>query len=503
MSDLPVLDPRTPILVGVGTAHRAPTGEHGVAGADGDLGDRLEPLDLMVQAAADALRDAGAEGLAARIGSVAVPVGNWSYADPGRAVAERVGAASARTVRVEIGVPQQTPVRVAHERIRSGQLDAALVVGGEAKATQLRRARAGLEPWETAQCDLEPDERWEPQGELMAPAEIEAGIWQPVEQYACIDNALRAAEGRSIDEQLDEIADLWARLNRVAATFPDAAFPEQRDRAFLRTPGPGNRPLAFPYAKWHSTQWAVDQAAALVLCSVGLARELGIPADRWVFPHVLVESSGSVSLSRRAELHRWPAMAVLGRAASDHLGTALADVAHAEVYSCFPAAVRVQQRELGLPLDGTPSVIGGMAFAGGPFNNFSYQATAEIVRRVRADRGSHGMVTTVSGLLTKPAIAVWSTEPDPSPLVADLADAAASATGVVEAVSTHEGPATIATYTLTYDGELASSAFVIADLGPGVRWVGRSTDPALLARGGTEELIGAEVVVHGDRCELR
>jgi acetyl-CoA C-acetyltransferase len=499
MSDLQALDPRTPILVGVGTAHRA-----GGTVPDGDTAarDQLEPLDLMVQAAADALRDAGAAGLAARIGSVAVPVGNWSYADPARAVADRLGAASARTVRVEIGVPQQTPVRVAHERIRAGELDAALVVGGEAKATQLRRARAGREPLETDQGDLEPDERWEPKGELMAPAEIEAGIWQPVEQYACIDNALRAAEGRSIDQQLDEIAELWARFNAVAATFPAAAFPEQLDRSFLRVPGPGNRPLAFPYAKWHSTQWAVDQAAALVLCSVGLARELDIPVDRWVFPHVLVESSDSVSLSRRAALHRWPAMAVIGEAAADHLGTALADMDHIELYSCFPAAVRVQQRELGLPLDGTPTVMGGMAFAGGPFNNFSYQATAEIVRRVRAEPGTRGMVTTVSGLLTKPAIAVWSTEPDPSPLVADVADRAAAATEVVDSVSTHEGPATIATCTVTYDGERASSAFVIADLDGSTRWVGRSTDPVLLARATVDELIGAPVVVHGDHCTL-
>lgn len=61
-----------------------------------------------------------------------------------------------------------------------------------------------------------------------------------------------------------------------------------------------------------------------------------------------------------------------------------------EFYSCFPAAVRVQQRELGLPLDGTPSVMGAMPFAGGPFNNFTYQATAAIVRRVRERPGSAG-----------------------------------------------------------------------------------------------------------------
>ena len=330
------------------------------------------------------------------LGSIAVPVGNWSYADPGRLVAQRLGASAAATVRVEIGVPQQTPVRVAVERIARGELDVALVVGGEAKATQLRRSRAGLAVPEVDQGDLEPDERWSPEGEIVSQAEIEAGMWQPVEQYACIDNALAAAEGRTVDEQLDEIAQLWRRCNEVARTFPEAAFPEPRDEAFLRSAGPGNRPLSFPYSKWHSTQWAVDQAGAMVLCSVGVARELGVPADRWVFPQVLLESSLSLPLSKRAELHRWPAMRVLGEAAAAHLGRPIAELEHAEVYSCFPAAVRVQQRELDLPLDGTPTVMGAMSFAGGPFNNFTYQSTAAVVRagprRARDRRSGHDRV---------------------------------------------------------------------------------------------------------------
>jgi acetyl-CoA C-acetyltransferase len=494
MSELHALDPRTPILVGVGTAQRPDV-------ADTDDAP-VEPVDLMVRAALAALDDAGGRGLAARLGSVAVPVGNWSYADPARLVAARIGADAARSVRVEIGVPQQTPVRVAVERIRRGELDAALVVGGEAKATQLRRSRAGLEVPEVDQGEVEPDERWSPQGEIISASEVTAGIWQPVEQFACIDNALRAAEGRTVDEQLDEIADLWVRMNEVARSFPLAAFPEPRDRGFLRTPGPGNRPLAFPYAKWHSTQWAVDQAAAMVLCSVGAARAAGVPIDRWVFPQVLVESSSSVPLSKRALMHRWPAMQVLGRAAAEHLGHPLADIAHAEVYSCFPAAVRVQQRELGLPTGGTPSVMGAMAFAGGPFNNFTYQATAEVVRRVREDPGAPGMVTTVSGLLTKPAIAVWSTEPDAAPLVADLGEQADAVTERRESVAEHHGSATVATYTVTYAGDEPVNAFVIADLDDSTRWVGRSDDPTLFDAGTTGELIGSRVVIDGDRCAL-
>src|SRR4029079_6607639 len=95
------------------------------------------------------------------------------------------------------------------------------------------------------------------------------------------------------------------------------------------------------------------------------------------------------------------------------IGGPLAEGEHVELYSCFPAAVRVQQRALRLPLDGTPTVTGGMAFAGGPFNHFTYQATAAIVYPPRAHRGSLAMVSTVSGFLTKPGLAIWSCEPPP------------------------------------------------------------------------------------------
>jgi acetyl-CoA C-acetyltransferase len=487
------------VLVGVGTAQR-----------DADhSGAEVEAIDLMVEAAGAALDDAaGGPGprrrsLLSSVDLVAVPEGDWAYADPGRLVAGRVGAARARTVRVEVGVAQSTPLRVAAERIRRGVIGAALVVGGEAKATRLRAIRSGREPHETDQGSVEPDERWSPSGEIMAEPEITAGLWDPVAQYACIDNALRYTERRTIEEHRDEIAALWAGFNRVATRNPLAAFPEPRTAEWLREFGSGNRLLAFPYAKWHSTQWAVDQAGAVLLCSAGTARAAGVPSDRWVFPRLLLDSSHLVSLSRRRELHRWPAMAVLGDAACRHLGRPLSGVDHAEVYSCFPAAVRVQQRELGLPLDDVPTLTGGMPFAGGPFNNFTYQATAAVVGAVRSDPGSLGLVTTVSGLLTKPGLAVWSTDPGPGePLLADLGSEAAAMTGVVAVTGEHRGSAVIATLTLLTGRDSDDRVFVIADLPDGRRWVGRGDASDFRERIMDTELIGRKIEVRGDVCRL-
>ena len=84
------LDPRTPVLVGVGRAS-----------AD------AEAVELMAEATADAIADAGGRGLGRHVDRVAVPQGSWSYPDPARLVAARIGAPTATTQLVELGIPQQ------------------------------------------------------------------------------------------------------------------------------------------------------------------------------------------------------------------------------------------------------------------------------------------------------------------------------------------------------------------------------------------------------------
>jgi acetyl-CoA C-acetyltransferase len=191
-------------------------------------------------------------------------------------------------------------------------------------------------------------------------------------------------------------------------------------------------------------------------------------------------------------------MHVLGAAAADHLGSPLATIGHAEVYSCFPAAVRVQQRELGLPLDGVPTITGGEPFAGGPWNNFVLQATAAMVERLRADRGSLGLVTTVSGFLTKPGIAVYATEPGASPvLVADLAAEATGATAVAPIAVEYRGPATIAACTVSSERNGDRRVITLVDTPAGERWLTFSSDPAVVDRARREELIGTPVEVDG------
>ena len=82
------LDPRTPILVGVGQVNERDGG--------------IEPVDLMVRAARAAADDAGSARLLELVDSVRV-VGllSWRYRDPGALVGER-GSGRSRALCVSL-----------------------------------------------------------------------------------------------------------------------------------------------------------------------------------------------------------------------------------------------------------------------------------------------------------------------------------------------------------------------------------------------------------------
>ena len=481
-----IIEPHTPVLVGVGSVEQ--TLDEPGAGLD-DAG-------LLVAAARAAVDDAGVPG--GSVDWIASTRGLTNPTNPADHLAHELGAA-ARTVAATAGIPQQTLLNLAFEGIRSGEIGVAIVGGADAKRRADVARRAGVE-LAAPPAGNAPDVDLTPTGEIVARPEIEVGAVAPVQQYALIENARRPAHGWSIDEHLDDIAGLWSSMNTVAQTNPRAAFGAPMDATAIRETRPGNRLLAWPYNKWHNSQWAVDQSAALVITSAARADELGVPRDRWVFPHVALESSQSLSLSRRRDLHRWPAMGVLGDRVAEQLGRPVAEFDHVELYSCFPAAVRVQQAELGLDGDRVPTLSGGMAFAGGPFNNFVYQSTVPMIERLRVEPGTFGLVTVVSGLLTKPGLTVWSTEPPAEPmLVDDLVDAATDATPVVPLDEAPQGSGRVASYTVVPVDDAPARVVAIVDLDRGERAVAAVEDAVVGAEAIRSDLIGTPVAVDGRR----
>jgi acetyl-CoA C-acetyltransferase len=483
------LDPRTPLLVGAATACQR----------EDDPEKALEAVALMGRALERAGEDAGAPSLLARADAIRVPAGLWSYRDPGRWLAERLGAPEARTTLAQVGVLQTTLLASAARDIAEGRADVVLVAGGEARYRDQCALRAGVTTSVSEQPEgARPDERLVPEGEIVSVHEIRAGLGAPVSQFALLENALRAADGTSVEAHRDAVAELWSAQSRIAAGNPDAWSPEPLDPKTIRDPVDGNRMLAFPYTKRHASQWNVDQAAGLVFCSLETARAAGIPRERWIFPHAVAESNHMRVLSERPELHRSPGFARAGERALDRAGIGLDEVAHLELYSCFPSAVRIQLRELGIAPDRAVTLTGGMAFAGGPFNNFVLQGLVRMAQVLRADPGSRGLLTAVSGIVNKQGVSLWSSEPGPGPFVwDDVSDDVDRVVARVELADEGRGEARVASYTVVHAGE-GRIVVLLCDLADGRRAFATSPDPELADRASTEEMLGRAVRLSED-----
>ncbi len=482
------LSPRTPVLVGIGTAMQR----------EEDPDAALEPAGLMVRALEAAAADAGDPGLVRGADAIGVPRGFWDYPDPGRLVADALGATSARSLIAEIGVLQTTLFAKACTAIQQGEADVYLVTGGEAKYRASRAQKLGREASITSQSDASPDEVLRPAEDILHPLEMKRELVMPVRQYGLMESALRAYEKRSVVDHQRHVAKLWAGFNRVAASNPEAWSPEPVDEDELAFGSERNRMLSFPYTKLHNSQWNVDQAAGLVFCSVERAQQAGIPRERWVFPRAVADANFMLTLVARQELHRSPGFAVAGARALDDAGLSVGDLDLVELYSCFPLAVQHQAREIGLSQDRPLSVTGGMAFAGGPLNNFVLQAVARMGRLLREGEGTHGLVTAVSGMITKQGVSVWSREPGEAFAAADVSRESEAATGRVDVVEAVPGPARIAGYTVLYGPAAPDQLIAICDLPDGRRTIVYSRDAAWMERAQREELCGETVRLEAD-----
>jgi acetyl-CoA C-acetyltransferase len=461
-----VIDPRAPVIVGVGAVT-----EHASVVADA-----LDAFELMAVAAERAGEDSGAPGALRAIDLVLTPRGIWDYRDPGRVVAERFGASNPRSVVADIGVLQQTLLTRAARAVASGDADVVLVCGTEAKHRSLLAAKAGVELTDPDPSRLEPDEVLSPVGDILSRAEIERELAVPAHQYASIESAIAHDEGRTPPEQRRHVAELWARFAAVAAKNPDAWDRRGLTAEEIGTPGPGNRAIAMPYTKLLCSQWNVDQAAAVVVMAAERAAALGVAADRQVFAHAAAESNQMVWLPCRADIHRWPAfeavVAALGLTAPAATVPSIVDL-----YSCFPAAVQVQARALGLPIDAQLTVSGGMTFGGGPLNHSALQAMVPLVRRLRDAPGEVGLSTSVSGMITKPGASLWSASPPGGDGFCsfDVTATAVARTEVRELLPDATGAATVAAHTVVFDGGEPARAVAILDVDGG-RTVARSGD---------------------------
>lgn len=457
------VDPRAPCLIGAGQW----TGRGGVVAR--------EPLALWEGVARDA-----AEGRV--LGAVerldVVYCQSWAYDDPARRLAERLGI-EPRQARYS-GIGGTMPLALvadAATAMLQGQLDVALIVGGEALATRRALRKAEQSPgWSHPEAERSPFPFEAP----FHPAEVAHEVFQAWLTFALWDIARRAHLGVAPDEYRLALGRLFSPFTEIAAANPRAWFPTARTAEALVEPTPENRMVGYPYTKHLVAVMDVDMAAAVVLATHERADALGIPQDQRVYLRGWCSASDPVYVAEHEPTWMSPAMAAAGLGALDAASIGIDDVAHLDLYSCFPSSVLFACDALGIDPAIDPrslTVTGGLPYHGGPGSCYGLHALATMAEVLRSDPGSYGLVSGVGMHMTKHSFGVWSTEPGrPAP-----GDVGPEAQATKDVRDTATGPATVAMYTVVHDraGEPAWG-LAVCDLPEGDRCYARVEDPALL-----------------------
>lgn len=498
---------RQPVLVGVGQ----------ITQREPDPKAALGPLDLMAAAAKAAAEDSGVgDKLLAALDQLTVirlfadtgfrfvsPFGKQS--NPPLGVARRIGA---NAVRQHVytwpggNMPQYCLNRLG-EAITRGEVDAALVVGAEALATQKAAQRQGIA------LDWNDDpggtfDTWGVSRRGWSDLEDRHGARAAITMYPMFEHAIRGRLGRTVAEHQAAIGTLLARFAAVAAANPLADRRAGYSAEQIATPAPDNKIIAHPYTRLMSANAFIDQGAAVIMTSVAKARALGIPASRWVYLHGCADGHDHWHVTERRDLHSSPAMQRVFNQAFDMAGCTLADIGALDIYSCFASAVEVACDALGLAQDDPRglTVTGGLPYFGGPGNNYVTHSIAEMVQRVRARPGMKGLVTANGNYLTKHSAGIYSTEPparafapaDPALLQAEL-----DAIPHPPLVELADGAATVETYTVSHDAKGPVNGVVIGRLDDGSRFIANTPpDADLWAAMQTEDFLGRRGRVGND-----
>lgn len=328
-----------------------------------------------------------------------------SSTNPPESIARRLGAQPTHRIYSNAGgtEPMQLLAEMCHE-IARGAKRAVLLTGAEAIANERYAQRRKLQDDWQENIDAPLDSR-EYKIRFASPQEIRSGMFLPVHYYALIENAQADALNHTLSEHQRYMGQMMAPFSAVAASNPLSQNPRAFSVDELALPTTSNYPISLPYTKWLIAQDAVNQGAALLLTSIGYAKELGIDPGRWIYLRGYAAGM-DIPLSQRPDPGNSSTMDAVLTTALDRGECALSDIDLLDIYSCFPCAVHAACEALKLPTDGSVplTVTGGLPYFGGPGNNYTMHALAEMVDRLQSQPvAKTAMVTGNGGILSKHA----------------------------------------------------------------------------------------------------
>jgi acetyl-CoA C-acetyltransferase len=506
------VDPRTPVIVGVGqfTENIDDRGYRG-----------MSAVALATEAARAALTDSGAnaddvaKAVDAVVGlrqfeiSAGMPAPLGKSNNYPRSVMQRLGVQPARSVIEPVGGqgPQKLVTEFGNE-IAAGKADVVMIIGSENGSTLRTFAKRDAKPDHTEHIDGQIEDRGHQIFSYISEYTIKHGLTGAPVQYGLLDNARRDRLGRSIADYRRDMAELFAPFSKVAAKNPFSSSPVERSVDEIMTVTDDNRMICDPYPRLLVARDQVNQGAAAVMMSVDAARRLGVPEEKWVFLHGhsdMVEQG----LLERVDLSLSPATVHSAREALRVAEIGVDDVATFDLYSCFPFPVFAMCEALGIDGDDPRglTLTGGLPYFGGPGNSYSLHAIAETVAEMRDKPGQFGFVGANGGTMSKYSVGIYSTLPvdwrsDRSAALND--DIAALPT--VSVTEKADGPATIETYSVRYDWPVRTGVIIGRLDADDSRFMAITEDDDLVGLMSDGDPLGAHIVVtsaeQGNRARL-
>jgi acetyl-CoA C-acetyltransferase len=446
-------DPRRiPVIVGVGQVNDRPAADQ----------EGLDSVGLMAAAAGAADRDAGGGFLARVDGLAIVPQLSFDELDVPTLLPQALGIQPAQVVQARIA-SGDTPVHYLNDAanaISRGEVSTCLIVGGEALRTAARRAAAagasGGALFKTAHGNASELRR-------------RYGLINPAEIYPLYENASRAAWGQSLDEGQAETGLIWALMSQVAAESEGAWIKTPKTPDEIIETSADNRPISFPFSKLMVANASVNQGAALIVCSLSVAREAGVPASSLIYVGAGVAAHEAHDPLERASWSESAGMRVSLERTLALNGLSVGDLDHVELYSCFPCVPKMARRVLGWPAERPATVHGGLTFGGGPIGNYMTHAAVAMVQTLRKG-GRHGLLFANGGHCThNHSIVLSRIPPDDALLPRDYdhqAEADAARGPIAPLGDGYEGPVTVETYTVIYDRSGAPAFGVVLARAP-------------------------------------
>ena len=387
-----------PVLIGLGTIQQK-----------GNYNQLDEALILMDKAFKKAIVDCTNNDITKYINEVRVPKGFWRYRDPGKWVAENNKIKSVKTTVTKVGILQQNLINTACDKIQNGEIKASLILGGESRFKILRSLIENKEYIETP-LNTNPDIYDKSPEKLQLDIEEKELGSMAVGYYAILESAFRFMLQNNHDDHSNYLSEIYSGYSKIAAINKDGWIEQSLDKKVIKTESKKNLRQAFPYNKYHCTSWNVNQACAIIICSEDIADKLNIPSDKRVYPLASSENNHMISTLQRPNLIEPAGMHLAAKFIMDICNENNLIPNLYDLYSCFPVAVQMFAKSLKLNDIKDKTVTGAMPFAGGPLNSYVLHSTAKLIEKLRENNGV-GIVTGVSGMMTKQSYALWSKNP--------------------------------------------------------------------------------------------